>query len=247
MVGRLSEVVAIASHFSPAVGPLRALIFDFDGLILDTEYPEYVSWSEVYERFGFTLPIAEWASAIGMGASTIKKTPYDDLDERLGRPIDRDAIRAVRRRRFAELMEAETTLPGVEALIADAERHGVKCGVASSSPREWVAGYLERLGLRERFQAICCGDEVEWAKPAPDLYLAALAALGVAAGEAVALEDSPNGIAAARAAGLFCVAIPNAVTRHTSLAAPMSVKSLSELSVERLAGVLAPSLSPNES
>jgi HAD superfamily hydrolase (TIGR01509 family) len=221
---------------------LRALIFDFDGLIFDTEYPYFASWSEVYDHYGLSLDLAEWAVLIGKGAAVLARTPYEDMEERLGCTLDRDAVRAQRRAAFDRLLTRETALPGVEALIADAQRHGLLLAVASSSPREWVVGYLDRLRLREPFPVICCGDEVARTKPAPDVYLAALRALGTGVEEALALEDSAHGVAAAKAAGLFCVTVPNRITRHTSLdAADLQVDSLEELSVDRLVHALASS------
>lgn len=214
---------------------LRAIIFDFDGLILDTEYPYYDSWREVYAGFGLALDLAEWAALIGKGASVLAKTPYEDIENRVGRQLDHSLIRTERRAAFDRLMAQETVLPGVESLIASAQRHNLLLAVASSSPRTWVADYLDRLGLRGGFPVICCGDEVEQTKPAPDLFLAALRSLRIGAEEAVALEDSAHGIAAAKEAGLLCVAVPNRITRMTDLSrADLQVASLNDLSVECL-------------
>ena len=214
---------------------LKAIIFDFDGLILDTEFAEYESWREIYRSFDLELPVREWAAVMGTGTSTRRSTPYDDLDRQLGRLIDRDAIRSRRREHFAKLMEAEALLPGVMELIDEARRTGVRLAVASSSPRSWVMGYLERLDISQVFECIKCGDDVAMAKPEPDLYFAVLAKLGLTAPEAVALEDSPNGVAAAKAAGLFCVAVPNRMTRLTSLAhADRIVDSLGDVTLASL-------------
>jgi HAD superfamily hydrolase (TIGR01509 family) len=214
---------------------LQAIIFDFDGLILDTEYPYYDSWREVYASYGFTLALPEWAALIGKGAAVLASTPYEDIESKVGRTLDHDAIRTERRAAFDRLMARETVLPGVEALIADAKRHDLLLAVASSSPRDWVSDYLDRLGLGPYFQAIYCGDEVGRTKPAPDLYHAALRSLGVGAEVAVALEDSANGIAAAKAAGLLCIAVPNRITVATDLShADIQVASLQDLTVERL-------------
>jgi beta-phosphoglucomutase-like phosphatase (HAD superfamily) len=138
-------------------------------------------------------------------------------------------------------MADEIALPGVAALISDAKRHGLLLGVASSSPRAWVVGYLERLGLYDRFDAIRCGDEVEHTKPAPDVYLALLSALGIGAEAAVALEDSAHGAAAAKAAGLFCVVVPNRVTRHIRPdTADLHTESLESVCVADLSRAFTP-------
>jgi len=221
------------------MSPLKAILFDFDGLILDTEYPEYVSWCEIYQELGLDLPIADWAAIIGRGASTVVRTPYDEIEERLQRPIDRAAIRARRRARFSELMVGQEIRPGVVALVEEAQKQRIKLGVVSSSSREWVVGYLDGLGLTAVFDVLCCGGEVARTKPAPDLYLTALRTLGLSAGEAIALEDSANGITAAKAAGLFCIAVPNDLTRHADLNhADQQIDSLAEITLAELAALL---------
>ncbi len=185
---------------------IHALIFDFDGLILDTEWPEYVSWQEQYQAAGCELPLATWIDSIG---TTAQFDPYALLAELSGRPVDVAAVRAARRARFVELMEAQTPLPGVLDYLKTAKRRGLKLGVASSSSRAWVEGYLTQHGLADLFDCVKCSDDVAAVKPDPALYRAALAALGVLPSAALALEDSLNGLAAAKAAGLYCVVVPN--------------------------------------
>lgn len=212
---------------------IRGLVFDFDGLILETEGPDFQSWQEVYEGFGCHLPLAKWAAQIGTAEARFN--PYDELEAQLGRPVDRAAIRPRRRERFAELVAARGALPGVEEYIATATRLGLRLGVASSSSREWVVGHLTRLGLAHHFAAIACADDVARTKPDPALYQTALAALDLRPAAAIALEDSPNGIAAAKRAGLFCVAVPNALTGHLPLhEADLQLASLTDLPLECL-------------
>jgi len=212
---------------------IQALIFDFDGLILDTEVPDYESWQEVYREHGCDLPFARWAECIG--TADILFDPYDELEAQSGRSIDRAAIRAKRRARYLEMIAAQPLLPGVEDYLADAKRLGLKLGVASSATSDWVHGHLTQRGLIEQFDCIRCADNVRRTKPDPELYLAALYALGLRAEQAVALEDSPNGIRAAVRAGLFCVAVPNALTRHLPLdEAHLRLASLAEMPLERL-------------
>ena len=211
---------------------IKALIFDFDGLILDTEEPEYQSWREVYQAFGCSLPLSKWAECIGTADAF---DPYDYLVEQLGQSIDRAGVQVKRRARFDELMAAQSVLPGVQEYILEAKRLGLRLGLASSSSREWVTGHLSRLGLLACFDSLKCGDEVERTKPDPALYLMTLQALEVGAREAIALEDSPNGVLAAKRAGIFCVAVPNPVTQHLSLAqADMQLPSLAGLPLETL-------------
>jgi HAD superfamily hydrolase (TIGR01509 family) len=211
---------------------IKALIFDFDGLILDTEVPEYQAWVELYQTYGCNLPTEKWLTSIG---TTNAFNPYDYLEQLLGQQIDRAAVRLQRRARFAELMANQTILPGVQNYITTAKHLGLKLAVASSSPREWVTGYLSQFKLETHFDAIHCGDEVKATKPDPALYLAALQDLRIKAEEAIALEDSPNGILAAKRAGIFCVAIPNALTSQLSLNhADFQMRSLADLPLEQL-------------
>jgi HAD superfamily hydrolase (TIGR01509 family) len=214
-------------------GMIRSLIFDFDGLILDTEVPEFRAWQEIFQRHGCELPLATWAACIGTSSTAFD--PYAYLETLLGRTVDRDAMRAQWRQRRDELLALETVLPGVQDYLVDATRMGFQLGVASSSSRAWVSGHLARLGLLPHFTSIQCADDVQTTKPNPAAYQAVLAALNVLPGEAIALEDSPNGILAAKRAGLFCVAVPNGLTRHLPLdRADMQLASLATMPLARL-------------
>ena len=218
---------------------IEALIFDFDGVILETETPDFASWQEIFAEHGCALPRADWCAAIGLGATAMPFSPYDLLETQVGRRVDRDAVRERRHRRYLELVAAENIMAGVETLIADAHRAGLKLGVASSSDRAWVRGHLERLGLMDHFTTIKTADDVKRTKPHPDLYLAATEALGVRPDTALALEDSANGVTAARRAGLYCVAIPNAMTRELALDhADLRLISLTEMSLREILSVL---------
>jgi HAD superfamily hydrolase (TIGR01509 family) len=211
---------------------IRALIFDFDGLILDTEEPIYRSWLEVYEAHGESLPFDRWVQTVG--STTVEFHPQHHLEERLGRPLTQEAIDH-RIGRRTELILAQRVLPGIIQHIDAAKSLGLKLGVASSSTRDWVSGHLERLGMLGRFDCIRCRDDVTNAKPAPDLYLAVLDCLGVNASEALAIEDSPNGVIAAKRAGMRCVAIPNSITARLDLsAADLVLRSLAEVTLQDL-------------
>jgi HAD superfamily hydrolase (TIGR01509 family) len=212
---------------------IQAVIFDFDGLILDTEVPEFQVWQEIYQVYGCDLPLAHWAA--GIGTSWDVFDAHAHLEAQLGRRLDREHLREQRRLRCAELIEVQPILPGVEEYIADAKRLGMRLGVASSSSREWVVGHLARLGLSLHFDCIKCSDDVPHVKPDPALYQAVLDALGLRADQAIALEDSPNGIAAAKRAGLFCIAVPNPLTCQLPLGqADLQLRSLAELPLQRL-------------
>ncbi|HEY6117851.1 MAG TPA: HAD family hydrolase [Candidatus Dormibacteraeota bacterium] len=211
---------------------IRALVFDFDGLILDTEEPVYRSWLEVYQAHGEVLPFERWVQIVG--SSTTGFHPQHHLEERLGRPLPKEVLdRRIGRR--TELVLAQAVLPGVVQQLDAAHERGLKLGVASSSTREWVAGHLARLGVLERFECLRCRDDVANVKPEPDLYLAVLDCLGVPASEAIAIEDSPNGVAAAKRAGMRCVAVPNSITAGLDLSeADLTLASLAELTLAQL-------------
>jgi len=211
---------------------IRALVFDFDGLILDTEEPVYRSWLEVYQAHGEELPFERWVQIVG--STTTGFHPQHHLEERLGRPLPKEVLdRRIGRR--TEMILAKAVLPGVVQHLDAARDLGLKIGVASSSTREWVAGHLARLGILDRFECVRCRDDVEHAKPEPDLYLAVLECLGVQASEAIAIEDSPNGVSAAKRAGMRCVAIPNSITARLDLtAADITLTSLADVSLREL-------------
>ena len=210
----------------------RALVFDFDGLILDTEGPEFKAWQEIYVAHGCHLALQTWAACIGTRDAF---DPYADLAARAGRALDTAAIRAAHEARVAELIAFEPVRPGVRDYLDAARRLGLGLAVASSSSRRWVVGHLERLGLADRFDVLRCVEDVPRVKPHPDLYVAALNALGVSPVAAIALEDSPNGVLAAKRAGLFCVAVPNPLTAKLDLsAADIRLASLDELPLPAL-------------
>lgn len=209
---------------------LRAVIFDFDGLIVDTETPEFLAWQEVYRRHGVALPLATWLPCVGTGSVF---DPHAHLETLVGRGLDRAGIAAARRQLHAAGTARQTLLPGVRATLERARAMGLRIGLASSSSRDWVEPHLRRFGVLEYFETLQTKDLVAAVKPDPALYRQALAALGVEAGEAVALEDSLNGVRAARAAGIFTVAIPNEITRHLDLGeADRQLRSMEELDLE---------------
>jgi HAD superfamily hydrolase (TIGR01509 family) len=216
---------------------IEAYVFDFDGLILDTESSAYHSVLEQFVAVGLEFDLAVWQQCIGVGWA---HDWIDELEQRCPTPIDRDAVLARRRARKTELLVGCEVLPGVVERMAEARAHGFGVAVASSSPRDWVEPHLERLGLRAGLDAVLTRDDVTATKPAPDLFLAAAAALGAKPAASVAFEDSHNGALAAKAAGMVCVVAPNAITadqdfRHADLV----VSSLEAVDVEALRKLLA--------
>ena len=210
---------------------IRALILDFDGLILDTETPLRDSWYEIYEDAGMSVSNEIWAELLGAEADP--PGAYLLLEQHLGRAIDRDALRKRRSAREQELLRHEVAMDGVVPLLSEASGRGLMLAVASSSDRAWVEGHLRRLGLYDRFQAIVTADDVDRTKPSPELYRCALRMLGVVPRDAMAFEDSLHGVRAAKSAGLFAVAVPNRVTRHLPMnEADLVVGSIAEKSLD---------------
>jgi len=192
-----------------------AVLFDFDGTILETEGPSYRSWQELFDEHGLELTLDAWSVTVG---ALNLVDPVAMLEEALGREVDGDGLRRRRMRRKLELVAEEALRPGVEQLIADARRHGLRLGIVTSASGDWVRRHLTRLHLDEAWDLIVAADgDPERAKPAPVVYLEALELLEIAADDAIAIEDSPNGVRAAKAAGIPCVAVPNPITRRLDL------------------------------
>ena len=195
---------------------MRALLFDFDGTIVDTEWPELASWQAVYAEHGLEVPMDRWLVTVGLPSGASGWHPADHLQASVPE-LDRDSVVARQRSDYLARVGAEPVLPGIVAWIEHAEAAGIAVGVASSATRDWVVPHLEDRGLLHRFRTVRTRDDVPRAKPAPDLYLLACADLGVDPNDAVAVEDSEHGVAAALAAGLTCIAVPNRLTRHHDL------------------------------
>jgi HAD superfamily hydrolase (TIGR01509 family) len=219
--------------------PVRAFLFDFDGLILDTETASRAGWEWLYRQHGHELPPEKWALMVG----TVDGWDiWGHLEELVGAPLDRPVWNERRYAHEVTLLEAEELRPGIADYLDYAEEHELKRAIVSSASRRWIDMHLERLERAYGWDAIVTADhDVARAKPHPTLYLEALEAVGVPAGDAVAFEDSPNGAAAAKAAGIFVVGIPNNVTadlgldRHVDLL----LDSLADLSPAALVRRLA--------
>lgn len=221
------------SESGPSPRPIRALIFDFDGLILDTEGAAFQSWAEIYEEHGGTLTMDVWSKVLG--ASGLEVDHFASLEESSGRSVDRVEIQRRRLQRELALIDADEALPGVLDYITGGKHLGLMLAVVSSSSHQWVDGYLAKLGILSRFDAVICREDADRVKPAPDLYLLALDRLGVGPREAIVFEDSPNGITAAQAAGIFCVAVPNPISAQLSTDhADLTLSSMAEMPLEAL-------------
>ncbi|MCH1627637.1 HAD family hydrolase [Ferdinandcohnia quinoae] len=189
---------------------INAVIFDFDGLIFDTESHEYNVLNEIFQEHGSELPLPVWGKVIGTQAG-FKPLLY--LEEQLGEKLDQDMLEKLLNERFQERLKNEGPLPGVVEYLKAAKESGLKIGLASSSTYEWVSSHLKNLCLFDYFECIRTSDDVEEVKPNPSLYLKAASCLGVEPEECLVFEDSANGALAAKRAGMYCVIVPNEVTK----------------------------------
>jgi HAD superfamily hydrolase (TIGR01509 family) len=209
------------------------LILDFDGTIVDTEDPVYRSWAELWAEHGEHLRLEEWQTIIGTDAGF---DPWGELARRVRGRLD-PALRERRRARQDELQAVQDLRPGVLRWLNESARLGVPVGVASSSPRDWVESHLQRLGIRELFASVVCAGGAVPAKPDPTSYRLCCAELGAVPLCSVAVEDSPHGVAAARAAGLYTLAVPHPLTEDLDFSAADRV--VESLELVPLEGALA--------
>ncbi|NQX63471.1 HAD family hydrolase [Paenibacillus qinlingensis] len=212
---------------------IRALIFDFDGTILDTETAWYEAFREAYLEHEVELTLEMYGQCIGTSLHVFD--PYEYLITELKLPLDRNAFRDNVHGRHSEKMAHEGIRPGILAYLTAAKELGLRIGLASSSKRAWIETYLAQLGIGDYFETIRTAEDVALVKPHPELYQLALKDLGVQPDEAIAIEDSPNGARAAAAAGMHYIVVPNPVTKFLSFdGEPRTVGTLEELSLKAL-------------
>jgi HAD superfamily hydrolase (TIGR01509 family) len=212
---------------------IRALILDFDGLILETEGACYAAWCAQFAAHGQEYPLEDYLRIVGAHYSVLD--PRRLLEQRCGRTFDWEQLDRERLAHERKLGESLVPQPGVVALLEGARARGLRLGVASSSSHNWVDGHLERQNLRSFFNTTVCRGDAPRVKPDPDLYLEALRRLEVQGAEAIAFEDSHNGSLAAKRAGLWCVAVPSPITASQDFAhADLRLDTLAGLDLDAL-------------
>jgi HAD superfamily hydrolase (TIGR01509 family) len=213
---------------------IKGLIFDFDGLIMDTESPSVDGWKPIFAEYGQEFPMQAWIQAVvGVSDAYFDAAAY--LAAKTGLDLDLQALRHRQLTYRLEIQSKLPALPGVNDYIHTARRLGLRLAIASSSGRERLEGYLRQLSLFEDFDAIICREDVLQIKPAPDLFLKAQATLGFRSDELLIFEDSQNGILAANRAGIRVVAVPNPITAQAKIeGATLRLASLADLPLEDL-------------
>jgi HAD superfamily hydrolase (TIGR01509 family) len=187
-------------------GAVRAVVFDFDGLLMDTESTSFLSWQYEWSQWGLTLQVADFFVNHG---GDVTEDRYAMLAAAVGPRFDR-TLSHRRRVAYREKLHEELDLAdGLRGWLDEAASLGLRLAVASSSPLDWLTTHLGRAGVLDTFEVLAGGDEVGQHKPAPDVYQLALDRLSLSCAAAVAVEDTAHGVAAAHAAGMRCIAIPN--------------------------------------
>ena len=189
---------------------MNAVIFDFDGLIIDTETPAFEAWCAIYEEHGVELKKEDWVQVVG--TTYTKFHPVDHLNKLTGLKFDREELTAEKEKRKALICDSMPILPGVVERLCEAKELGWKVGLTSTSFSDWVVHHLNRVGLIDSFPVRVTRENVKKVKPDPEPYLNTMTQLGVRAENTIIFEDSLNGVLAAKASGARCVAVPNSVT-----------------------------------
>lgn len=221
----------------PADTVIRAVLFDFDGTLWDAESSIFQAYAVSFEECGQQLSHQLWSALVG----TIGFDIWQQLEQLTGAAVERDRIEERTQRRKARLLSKLGPRPGIRYFLDAVDRSGLARGIVSNSSRRWITKYSRQCGLSDGWAVVASADgDRARAKPRPDLYQAALAALGLEPHEVVAFEDSPTGIAAAKGAGICCVAVPNAMTAGLDLSyADLCLESYEQVDPNEVLAALA--------
>lgn len=201
--------------------------------MVDTESPEFESWNLMYRSYDVELNREIWTNAIGRGRGYFDV--YQHLSDLTGHSIDKNTIQTERQLCYEKLVKPQPLLPGVRTFLDEADKLNVQLAIASSSTHQWIEDHLEPRGVLSRFSVISTADEAKNKKPDPEIYLNAIQRLRIHPENAIAIEDSVNGLTAAKKAGIFCIAVPNLMTQEMDFSqADVRVKSLADVSLTEM-------------
>ncbi|MCK1998378.1 HAD family hydrolase [Psychrobacillus psychrodurans] len=211
---------------------IKGVIFDFDGLIVDTETTWYEAFKEVfYESHQINIDLLGYSQCIGTGNDVL----YNYFRELAGETVNCEMLEKHAAIRYETMMKAPILREGVKDYLDEAKQNNLKIALASSSSKSWVHKYLTQLNIMEYFEVINTQDDVSNIKPDPELYLKTLIDLGLSREETIVFEDSLNGLSAAKQAGIRCVIVPNNVTKHLKFENfDERIKSMGEISLSEL-------------
>ncbi len=208
-----------------------AVLFDFDGVLVDTEWAIYQSWKRVFEGHGQHLPLEIYTRCIGSDFATW--SPKTHLEELTGLAFDWHDLDARRQEEILKDLTHEGAMHGAAVFIEKLSAIGMPQAVVSSSSHRWVDGWLEKIELAGHFQTTVCRGDAPRIKPAPDLFLEAASRLAVAPECCLVIEDSLNGLKAAKAAGMAVWVVPNRVTKSLDFSpADRVFRSLADCAAE---------------
>ena len=205
-----------------------AVLFDFDGVLVDTEHAIYQAWARTFQAHGHDLPLEVYTRCIGSDFATW--SPKTHLEDLTGMAFDWHDLDGRRQEEILRDLTHEGPMPGVIDLLEMLARRGIRRAVVSSSSHHWVDGWLEKLAFADCFETVVCRGDAPRIKPAPDLYLAATERLGLKPEDCLVIEDSLNGVKSAKAAGMEVWVVPNRVTEGLDFSAAGRIfPSLTEL------------------
>lgn len=190
--------------------PHSAILFDFDGILVDTEWAIYQAWLKTFQDHGHDLPLELYTRCIGSDFDTW--SPKEHLEDLTGDSYDWHDLDTRRQEEIVAELRNEGPMPGAIDWLKDLRNQGLPLAVISSSSHHWVDDWLERLNMAGFFNTTVCRGDAPQIKPAPDLYLEAARQLSLSPTECLVIEDSLNGTRSAKAAGMTVWAVPNRVT-----------------------------------
>lgn len=212
---------------------IKGIIFDFDGLIIDTESAWYEALVQEFDTYQVELPFEKWVQCVG--ASHEVFDPYQYFAEQCQVPYEIEEIKQRVHARHSDIMATRELREGVVDYMKTARRLGLKVGIASSSHLSWIQPYLQKFQIDQYIDSIRCADYVKQVKPDPEVYELALQSLELSPEETIAFEDSPNGAKAAFLAGTHVVTVPNRVTEHLEFGPHLfRLQSMGEMPLERV-------------